>query len=81
MLLCEQLLEVHRNGVDLTSVDRNGLTALHHAAALGNKRIVKYLIEKGKFCVCLTAAGSMVATLQRGMIMRLIFASNNQNYI
>jgi ankyrin repeat protein len=42
-----QLLQVHRNGVDLTSVDRNGLTALHHAAALGNKRIVKYLLEQG----------------------------------
>jgi len=46
--LYAQLLEAHRSGVDLTSVDSDGLTVLHHAAALGKKRIVKYLIEQGR---------------------------------
>ena len=44
---CIQLLEIHRSGVDLLSANRWGLTGLHHAAALGHKRIVKYLIEQG----------------------------------
>ena len=43
-----QLLQVHRSGVDLLSANRCGLTGLHHAAALGHRRIVKYLVEQGQ---------------------------------
>jgi len=51
-----QLLEIHRSGIDLLSINRWGLTGLHYAAALGHRRIVKYLIEQG----CLVELSSAI---------------------
>jgi len=48
LMLWLQLLAIHRSGVDLLSSNRWGQTGLHHAAALGHRRIVKYLIEQGR---------------------------------
>ena len=45
MNLCLQVKELHtKNGAQLISVDPNGLTPLHHAARLGRKEIVKYIV-------------------------------------
>lgn len=34
-----------KNGADLDSVDRSGMTVLHHAATSGNVRLLEFLIE------------------------------------
>lgn len=41
----EELASV--NNIDLDQVDRNGLTPLHCAAALGHFEAVKFLVRKG----------------------------------
>lgn len=41
-------MEAHRNGARLANVDQNGLTPLHHAARLGRKDVVQYLVDNSE---------------------------------
>ena len=40
--------EIHNQGARLANVDVNGLTPLHHAARLGRKEVVKYIVDNGE---------------------------------
>ena len=42
-----QLKDLHKLGADLSMQDPSGQTLLHHAADVGCKEIVKYIIENG----------------------------------
>ena len=39
---------MHGKGAKLAYVDSNGLTPLHHAARLGRKEVVKYIVDNGE---------------------------------
>lgn len=41
-------MEAHRKGARLANVDQNGLTPLHHAARLGRKDVVQYLVDNSE---------------------------------
>lgn len=40
-----KIKEIHNQGARLANVDVNGLTPLHHAARLGRKEVVKYIVD------------------------------------
>lgn len=42
-----QVEEVHHKGARLANVDQHGLSPLHHAARLGRKDVVQYLVSNG----------------------------------
>ena len=46
-LLLLQVEEVHQKGARLANVDQHGLSPLHHAARLGRKDVVQYLVSNG----------------------------------
>lgn len=41
----QKLHDLHQSNANLLTQDEHGMTALHHAASIGHKEIVKYLIE------------------------------------
>ena len=43
-----QIREAHAMGAKLANVDPQGLTPLHHAARLGRKEVVKYIVDNSK---------------------------------
>ena len=40
--------DLHEKGAKLAHVDSNGLTPLHHAARLGRKEVVKYIVDNSE---------------------------------
>ena len=45
-----QVMESHDKGAKLTAADSYGWTPLHHAARLGKKDVVRYLVDSSKLC-------------------------------
>ena len=43
-----QVKEAHAKGARLTVTDSRGWTPLHHAAQLGKKEVVMYLVNNGE---------------------------------
>lgn len=41
--------ELHSKGARLAHVDAYGLSPLHHAARLGRKEVVKYIVDNGSW--------------------------------
>ena len=44
-------MESHDKGAKLTAADSYGWTPLHHAARLGKKEVVRYLVENSKYFI------------------------------
>jgi uncharacterized protein len=43
----KRLIALLKSGADINAVDKNGVTALHHAVRFRNAKLVKVLIEHG----------------------------------
>ena len=55
-----QVKECYGKGAKLTVTDSNGWTPLHHAARLGKKEVVQYLVENS---TCLVVTGVFYSSM------------------
>jgi ankyrin repeat protein len=58
-------------GADVNSRDSDGYTALHHAAARGDKELILYLVSKGGDVTVVSRRGQTVADMANGPVSRV----------
>jgi hypothetical protein len=58
-------------GADVNARDQNGYTALHHAAARGDKETILYLLDKGADITVVSRRGQTVADMANGPVQRV----------
>jgi ankyrin repeat protein len=80
-------------GADVNLRDANGYTPLHHAAARGDNRLVRYLVEKGADVQAISRKGQTTADMANGPTQRVspfpdtiallesLGSDNNQNCV
>ena len=62
---------VEEVGADVNQRDHNGYTALHHAAARGDRAVILYLVERGADIGAVSRRGQTVADLANGPVQRV----------
>ncbi|MGE3276850.1 MAG: ankyrin repeat domain-containing protein [Vicinamibacterales bacterium] len=62
---------VEEMGADVNARDQNGYTALHHAAARGDKDTILYLLDKGADITVVSRRGQTVADMANGPVQRV----------
>lgn len=59
-------------GADVNARDHNGYTALHHAAARGDNKLILYLISQGADVSVVSRRGQTVADMANGPVQRIL---------
>jgi ankyrin repeat protein len=62
---------VEELGVDVNQRDYNGFTALHNAAARGDRELILYLVDQGADVRALTRKGQTTADMANGPVQRV----------
>ena len=62
---------VEELGMDVNQRDYNGFTALHNAAARGDRELILYLVEQGADVRALTRKGETTADMANGPVQRV----------
>jgi uncharacterized protein len=62
---------VEETGADVNSVDHDGNTALHHAAARGDNEMILYLVSKGADPKRVNRAGQTTVDMANGPVQRI----------
>ncbi len=58
-------------GVDVDLRDHNGYTALHHAAARGDTKLIQYLVDMGADVMVVSRAGQTTVDMANGPVSRV----------
>lgn len=59
-------------GADVNARDHNGYTALHHAAARGDNKLILYLVSQGADVSVVSRKGQTVADMANGPVQRIL---------
>ncbi|MYH48705.1 MAG: hypothetical protein F4151_04045 [Gammaproteobacteria bacterium] len=63
---------VEELGADVNARDRNGYTAVHHAAARGDNELILYLVSQGADVTAVSRSGQTTADMANGPVQRIL---------
>ena len=63
---------VEELGADVNARDRNGYTAVHHAAARGDNELILYLVGQGADVTAVSRSGQTTADMANGPVQRIL---------